>query len=456
MRSAWGLAIHPPSGKVAISSNSYNVLVFNLCPSSPPTASAATPSPPIRLQDSQARLEASFEIRDAHLNNIPTLNFSPCGTMLSSASIDSTFAIYDMFDSGRLIYQSATPVPDAADPTRDTERCWITHWISQPVPVPVSAADPVWQAWLEQRGSTVRFVVPVDYAYVSPTRRSIFDRSDDRHVPFVDERSPDSSYDDTQPLEHQPVRPTMYKSTFATRRKEKRKRSTSHLESLAAPSQAQNETPLASGSVPSAHSFRWSGLSDDSDDSNLEHLPRHRRQPNEKDNNGMLMLVCREETISLCRVRRDLRDAPGATTSSSNDNPLRNQHVQMLDSIRISPKDITLRQVMYTNVIEVPQLSLLIVTAVSTGVILLRVMQPVLDPLLDGPGMLDISTNPVLLIERVITPEFDNVIGTCVVEREADTLAATSFELWILSQDGRIECWDISRGELAVDISARF
>ena len=75
--STWGLAIHPDKKLIAVSSNSHCITVF-------------------RLGDDLTPDEQPFQTLKGHGHNIPSIDFSPCGDYVASASIDGTCRIWNV------------------------------------------------------------------------------------------------------------------------------------------------------------------------------------------------------------------------------------------------------------------------------------------------------------------------------------------------------------------------
>lgn len=386
LRSAWGLATHP-SGAIALTTNSCSGLVLT-------------------LDTSESHTLSHIANLRAHENNIPCVHFSPCGKFLASASIDFTYAIFHA-TTGRRLFQSGEPIT-APLPKRTIEWCWAVHWLPTSIAVPVSEEDPVWVALSEQRRAAC-WEPPEGYAFMPAARANLFD-----HPSPVLSR-PHWLYQDYSPVEG--PREVLHMS---------------------------DSSPIDRDPSDIIENARCFSIPKSS-----SHPGPMKQEPEEKDVKEYLMLVCREESIFLCRVKTSIK--PGEEENPS-------VTVDTLDALRIRISSGIRDQVMYTNIIEVPRLNLVIITGVNTGVILLRILQPkpgTKFELLQKGGDY-VSTNPLLFVERVITPANESIIGTCVVERPSDNIATESFELWILTQDGMIQCWDLSRGEMALDVSARF
>lgn len=405
-RSLWGLDIHHQTGLFAITSNSHSCVVLTLQPTSEPAAHPAPATPPVFPQFSSVRVVQSSPVyKHTHRNNIPGVKISPDAKYLATASIDCTFALHRIANNKSLpLYQNDNPLYQTQDSQRETERCWQIQWLSHAIELQVCDADQVWVEWREQRRSGI-WRVGDDFQCPESQRESLFKCLNYEEL-NIKSRDDYLLYDDDHPCEDS--------HTFAKR--------------------PQGNTPNCNGAdleLPRQTSLSEHNLSNCKEDNTYDYPPWEKQ-------NGQLMIVCREQSISLCRAISD-PESPKQISS-----------VQTLDTIRVVPEQRD--QQLYTNVIEIPSLSLIIVSAIETGILLLRVLRPLSSMQVRIEGCEDFQSNPLLFLERVISADA-SVAGMCVVERKGDHASGDSFELWVLTYDMKIQCWDLSRGDLRVDIS---
>ncbi|KAJ3031024.1 UNVERIFIED_CONTAM: hypothetical protein HDU68_006862 [Siphonaria sp. JEL0065] len=95
-QSTWGIAIHPDSQLLAVSANSHTITVFDLRVHS---------SVEQQQQDCYPLGEGIMQRElKGHNNNIPGIEFSPCGQFLASVSIDCTCRVWDL-ETGECVAQ---------------------------------------------------------------------------------------------------------------------------------------------------------------------------------------------------------------------------------------------------------------------------------------------------------------------------------------------------------------
>lgn len=431
-------------------------------------------SPPEADACQQLQLVLNSEVlQDTHYNNIPCVAFAPGGDWLASASIDTTFALYDARSAsstqtqdnvatgvfvrqttGRTVYHSGQGVRPEDDDSRLSERAWVVHWVSETVvsnlmDVPGRQGDlcKVRERWRVQHLDKVWLTDEcVDIAV--PKMLNIFHRAHDTRVDRRTSRHNDVIlYDDSidKEIAHDGCRDSDGEGGDRDDR----------------------HSPFESSRVTTHDNKVWFGYVSGEyayleDDEGQEGWQRwRRRQPQQQQNRhpqgNRLLLVCFEETIKLYRVSDDLAthvDSEGSVSGSD---------IELLDSLTIVSMGLWgPRQLMFTQVIEVAPLRALLVTAIGSGVIMLRIVTGVGydddDEMNKDQG--DNTTRnatqnasrkrkPSLFVERVFETEAD-VAGVTVVERKGDCRLTTSFELWILQHSGYVECWDLSSDDDAV------
>lgn len=488
--SAWGLAVHNPTGRIAVSSNSQTTLVLAIAThqgfiyhqnrTDSPTAavpgqtldepSAHTQStPPDTITHDFYRrfrlVPMTRFLNNTHRNNIPCVAFNKSGNLLASASIDTSFALYDMSEtcepfpmvmdllvpclSGRRLFQNVIPVPAHDDIYRVRQRNWAVHWLDEHFVCAVNGLTAVRHAWFDQHQDGIWVSESFDENRQS-ARPDLFlrygagagagvRRGALAHRPGV---SGASLYDDSpNELPDDWKHPHLAEDAEDIHKKKQVRGPESEKSSCFA---------IASDKYgyPSSQKEAESGW-------------RKRRRKESDCENGRktsLLLVCLEEAIELYEVAEAIKDHVAAEGVWKRDD------VRMIDSLHINSVGLHGReQFIYSNVIEVPKLKAVIVTGICGGVFLIRIVVGGVVPLGDGPeGMIIDGEEPLWRLENGIKPSLfverifntlENVIGTCVVEREAECSLLRSNELWILQQNGTIEAWDLSSTDVAIDPS---
>lgn len=498
--SAWGLDVHDQTGRIAISSNSNAVLIlaittshafvnFAQADSSDPASSSApvetgTTAPAdehseddlstddSELEDDEDGIsngdesdaaneqpgENGFERRfrivpisetltGTHKNNIPCVSFNHRGDRLSSASIDTTFAMYDLCESnepmdmimdlcvprvsGRTLFQSGRPVRPNNDLLRDKPRAWAVKWVR-------------------------RHGIP-KISDTSAVGRRVLEHMNLQHVGgvWLDSRDPEfkielHKYDDEDQLNIFKDREVPHSNRLRDKNDEPVLYNDNNEESL---------DVHFHGCAQDTLEFKF--LTDDRDristensSINFKYLPelkkhaawRKKSKTEEKDKS--YLLVGLEESLQLYSVI-------GSEHSDGEGTEPEMKLVDELDICSMGLRGQTLSQKMFTSVIEIEDLNVFVVTGVQSGVFLLRVIEVEVnsnngtEPT-DGNGSVDEERQKEpkfkarLFVEHVFPSEV-NVIGTCIVERESEYRSLRSFELWILQQNGAIQCWDLSR-----------
>lgn len=130
LKSAWGIDACPSTGQVALSTNSHASVVLQL-QANEPTAAPALVYPAINC---------------THFENIPCVAFSRFGSLLASASIDTTFAIYDVSKPSRSRAQRIIQSPQRDPNDGEAEWCWRFTWINQSTPRCTPVSDPAWES----------------------------------------------------------------------------------------------------------------------------------------------------------------------------------------------------------------------------------------------------------------------------------------------------------------------
>lgn len=493
--SAWGLAIHDSTCRIAVSCNSLVVLILAVtitqayvfagrdggagAVTSPTGVENANtgdvqpgnveagqldgvnltdevPGDPSEMSESdgtlgiQSHLHGGNVIRQfsvvrlgnilqgTHLNNIPCVAFNQSGNRLASASIDTTFAMYglsEVYDAfnvnmesfvpgvfGQMLFQSSAPLPALRDGRREAQRTWAVHWVTQGTPPTVSDNQgSVWSAARHQHYEGAM----LSLGFKSVDACSSLTLFAGAHKMPVDSSAEVVLYDDGDEFDET-------KNVRAIPAVPQRDRRDFNM---------QGETVHRIKNTEGQQPFALLPTTTDS-------TPR-RKRPRSGINDENLLLVGLEETLKLYAVRERCQ--------KPDDGSAREPEVCLLDTLNFKTLGIGGPQMhMFTNVIEIPLLNAFIVTSVGGGVFLVRVVNL---PNSFGP-LKPIGNNssefaadePSLFLERVFFTN-RNVIGTCVIEREPNCRPLRSYELWILQQDGTIECWDLSESDLPLDVS---
>ncbi|CAN8073364.1 unnamed protein product [Agarophyton chilense] len=427
--SAWGLAIHPFLAQIAISTNSFRSVVYSFRPSySSPRPRLLHPddpqqiplvhvSPPITAPPADVDqlhalfYEHRFLLRQLHRNNLPCVSFHRHGDMLACASIDCTFSVQSLQSSFRpWVYQSDQPVSSNFNYSRMRERCWQTHWILPSTVQYVSKEDDVWKFQSFQRKIRHSWDLTLSPMASIP---SIFNR----HDYAVRRMQTKVFYDDNQLLEDSSQsHPTTLPSHSVSFQELENAFDVSSF--FDKPTESQRQASVYTINPKPFYAKKAPVFAPDELDSYAQ---------------GHLLLVCYERKLELHHVPVN-RDCNAMNECSAPD-------VQKLDTMSL---DATLGfQIMFTNVIEVAPLSLLVCTAIDTGILLVRILRATSESSIDKPS---------LLIERVISMNIA-VAGTCVIERPGDNIAEFCAELWIFTIDGCLQCWELSQDGYAIDIS---
>lgn len=420
--SAWGLDVHSKTGRFIVSSNSFGAKLYSFR-SHPNETDQLNPSeanvhgPDLASSTDDFRhylIEHEPALYGTHSNNVPCACFHHDGDTIATASIDSTFAIYDFRRKKHpCCFQSGKPISPSLDFSRRKERCWQVLWIKRSTPIPVTDTDKVWLEHSRQHRNFSPLLTSRHYSRSYPERNSLFTR----HLNSVRHTQTNHFYDDNQILE------PSHKAD-AENRKEADELIFDNLDFDIA---SFFDKPTNSRHLVSRSSTNQLPCSVHVENSNTA----------EKDDqkwDGDILLVCYEKIIALYHIPADCTRKTATASDPAG-------KIRRLDAMYFNTS--TYSQLMFTNVIEVNKLNLLILTTVETGIIILRILEP--------PRTMQVS-EPSIYIERIIsTPT--HVVGTCVIERPGDTESSFSVELWILTADGLIQCWDLSRGEVAVDLS---
>ncbi|PXF44842.1 hypothetical protein BWQ96_05425 [Gracilariopsis chorda] len=469
--SAWGLDVHPFLPRIAVSSNSQVIFIYTFRHPQPVTAlqhntqpaahsahnealanqqqlivppnqpqqpaqpndqlsesdaGGSTDSEPSDLDDPDDQDDHQYHLDDyferyqphaarVHLNNIPCVSFHKQGHLLASASIDCTFAVYDMTTSNLVSsYQSGIPVARDRYHTHTEERCWQTHWVSPSTVQNVDEHHKVWSLHSWQSSSARTWAAPPNFVcelgpisplltrYGNAVRRAqtkVF--YDDRQLLEPTHGSPHSESQNLRSPDSGPV--------FDINAVFDEPTASQHEVSI----EFENKQPFA----------LKTSITEDTPDLLSE---------------GELMLVCFEKSIELHHILPPSDPSPDAN-GVSQAAPQR-RRARKIDRIRLNTR--TCRQLMVTQIIEIAPLSLLVCIAVNTGVLFVRILRSCTPTSLSEPS---------LFVERVI--KIDAICGTCVIERPGSVLAEFCAELWVFTADGNLQCWELSRDEFALDIS---
>lgn len=421
LKSAWGLDVHDETGHIAISSNSHCAVVVRLLERDEME----------EVNGTQERLERVCRVLSGtHFSNIPCVRFSRSGELLASASIDGSFALFDLsggvLEGGRRLHQSAHD-------SSDGEWCWFSHWLDPRTVKSVARHDPLWACLAEQRatnlGATVQEILDKAAAQLPRPRMEQQERHHSAEQPvFSLPVYDDSAYADYELIGRQawiqnPVNQATTRPVTAV------------------PERVVRVVDSVDGGVKRIYVGEHSqGSKSDTFNSPLRGTRSGAATVNANGagrddihENGSLLVVGKQETMHLFRVRRH---APGTTD------------VEELDQIRLVPNGDGRMSVFLYNparlcdMCEVPELNLLVVTQQNgVGVALIRVVE--------GVGFKGCK----FVLERVIEEGEAGVIGTCVMERDSGIPFLKSFELFIVRTDGTIESWDIGRAANAFDAS---
>lgn len=468
--SAWGLDIHPFLPRIAVSSNSRVIFIYTFRQPQPSAALRDNIQPAVHsaqnnalanqqqliiapnqtqqpaqpndeqsgsdsgsdtgsgasdLDDPDVQNDHQHHLHDyfeqhhphaarVHLNNIPCVRFHNRGHLLASASIDCTFAVYDMTTSNLISsFQSGIPAARDRYHTNAEERCWQTHWVSPGMIQNADENHKVWSMHSWQSSSAPTWAPPNFVCELGPVPPLLT-----RHGNSVRRAQTKSLYDDRQLLE--PIHDIPHSESQNLRS------SASELvfdinAVFDEPTASQREVSIAAENKQ-ALALKTSTITEDTPDPFIE---------------GELMLVCFEKSIELHHILLSSDPTPDASGL-----PITSPHrrrARKLDRIQLNTRT---RQVMVTQVIEIAPLSLIVCTAVNTGVLFIRILRS------QTPTSLG---EPSLFIERVI--KIDAICGACVIERHGSVLAEFCAELWIFTADGHLQCWELSREEFALDIS---
>jgi len=141
LESTWGLSVSSEQRCVAVSANSHLCTIFDLKPSmeatkallaeipeQPRVSLACIPAAPLDLQ-AGGRFPRRSVLR-GHRNNIPCVDFSPCGRLVASVSLDSSVRVWSL--DGHQIASFC--------PTSDW--MWGVRWLSPESIMRVSRKDP--------------------------------------------------------------------------------------------------------------------------------------------------------------------------------------------------------------------------------------------------------------------------------------------------------------------------
>lgn len=445
MLSAWGLDVNEPNGLIAVSSNSHSVVLLTILHSRHIAHGAHVHGHEeiTTNDDSSARQFRLFLVadpmRDIHSNNIPSVAFSRKGDLIASASIDTTFAIYSVRPSdqqpsttpinhflqrqtSRLLAQIGQMVHPADDFHSSTERAWAVHWVPDSFVCYLGRGADIPDLPFLRRARK-RF----DYQRSSEgwalndstmnVPQNIF-QPDSHPVPHATDVV---LYDDR--IDHIPPHFQCANHRDADRRR-------------TAPQHDHAEVPDQSVHTPPPRAEPLHKVEFNAGGQGEQKAPRDAKR---------LLLVCYEKLIELYEVSDNL-------TQLSDDCLLTGDEVELIDSISYYGIYGNLRE-MFTNVIEIPALRALVITGVSSGILVVRIVSGAGDDQTHGTARgKGWGSGPSLFVEEIFMG-LNNLAGACVVERKSDCISTNSFELWMLALDGRVECRDLSSNRSIVDPS---
>lgn len=423
--SAWGLAVHEATDRIAFGSNSHCIVRL----------------PIENFLAGNLEADEVQVLRNRHFHNIPCVAFSPDGKWIASASIDSTFGVHRISDE---------PVREGQEPlerwktfskmTGSEQLCWCVHWIDDVRLGAVESTDPVWSILSKQRNAilsnTEDWCETLHNAY--SFQRDAEEISFWKHTQSSD-IWPDPGtlhlYDDcahldenktSQPCFEHPDELDMHRihgeEDIARAVKPVnggRARDTIDIEALLLPS-VPDKSPSPESSEAEASPGR----------------PR-------------LFLVCRETKVVLYLVREKK-----ARSTDPEDTELEFKELDCLELVASGSREFC-----FLDAKEISGLDAIVLSVRGLGVILLRIICP------EGGVRLASASTRWLFVERVIarmitpfnSPAFlgdfgkANVIGTAIVYRGQPDAPDYYAELWIAWQDCVIQCWELSRAPSLFD-----
>ncbi|CDF32534.1 unnamed protein product [Chondrus crispus] len=432
--SAWGLDVHNPTGRFALSANSRKILVLSFDGDNLRAILAGE----ARNESSSERFPEeilSFEaepITSTYQNNIPTVKFSPCGNLLASGSIDCSFALHDVksgtYASGETLYQSHM---EESEESFWNEFVWCVHWFDDSAMCEVPSTDNV---WLESDMQATRQwrQVKNGLSFHPAPRRSIFlNREDIRSVTCS--RNGIARYDDC-------VEPDPSLGADAARQWYEDQFREHHV--------CDEYDKNAAASVASQsinHSIPY-------EDERGEFLERQRKtrkqgftgwQHGELTDDGddkkvdgkqeRFLLVGREFSLYLYRV---IGDRPAKNSMPFVEEVHR---LQVFSRPRGYPNSAVL------DCLEMFQLSAFVLIARGHGVVLLRVLRGSHDSGSEALRLYTERTFPQPSLNGPWRREHASVIGACILPRGEVENGTDCYELWILWRNGMIEAWELSQ-----------
>ena len=421
--SAWGLDVHLPTGRIAISSNSKNILILQPIPGYTPNESQdidfsddsdldevnsvatmteeeieadaddyhheydqvnTVPSPPNEMQNNLSEEDHEVEgfqpqgpfLSIQHDQNIPCVAFSPCGNFIASTSIDSSLTISYVGEEKRRYGEVVVKMPDAGSPLNpcNHEMSWCVHWLGKHVVRYTSIFDPVW------------------------------DEVEQQHVPsFWYKRSYLKYY-------HGPLK----------RKKDISKNSAmNNIRSQCRPYNPEDDVQSNSSGNESA---------------STSELVECRYEDE-------YLLWITQTTIKLCRLRKCVVENWRKDSNNIGQLDICSELFIHLKS-RYSFYEPQFRDIKF-----IEELQLIIVSGFSdTGILLIRVVRNNAAPHLGINKLLNRDSEVYMFVERMIPKPTPNCyVGTAVVERKDDDEKLRSYELWLLQSQGALEAWDIGK-----------
>lgn len=406
LKSAWGLSADEASGRVAVSTNSHCAAVLSVAE----TGADAFVS------------QAVPPLAGTHFSNIPCVSFSHSGRLLGSASIDRTFAVFDVAPlrpSARRILQSRQCQPDDDAPD---EWCWAFEWITPRTPRMLDPDDVAWPTLLKHRYSP------------SPTRLA-----DALHeAPIAAAAAKAAALVARLRLLH------------GTSPPRKRRRTPSPLRPLPSPPtppvyddadgvglperdvrRRRRRAPLASTARPRV---RGEAKASEGPRVRLSRIPCSRAAEPE----DSLFVVGREHTLSLHRV------VGGAGC---------------VELDRVEPfgceQGMRSRAARLSDIVEVPELSAVLVTQQhGAGVAVVRIVRrPASDGELPEFPVPHEAIRYLLVVETVIgAARAGWIAGSCVVRRDVAHRPPV-FEVFVVREAGTVEAYEVGRKPCRVSAS---
>eukprot|EP00177_Eucheuma_denticulatum_P001112 GFKZ01002018.1.p1 GENE.GFKZ01002018.1~~GFKZ01002018.1.p1 ORF type:complete len:610 (-),score=58.66 GFKZ01002018.1:122-1951(-) len=442
--SAWGLDIYQGDAtndpRIAFSNNSRRIVELSLAN--------------LMLGDQDVQMEAPHVLPVIHSNNIPCVSFSNDGQLLASASLDGTYAIYDMRRGGEVLYRSVRP---NLNRWRDFESmemgCWMVYWVNRKMVTSVAGGDVAWGEQRTQRNRT-RVLTPFEFSLPNihdhGLRQSVFDcmnsdtvGKDDAPLPLYNDAGGDGQRDWVGSLGCGPSAPYEgkesndvagvgasapmdteshedYKDREGANSQEEQRRD-KHMKAMQPDG---HEMPMLNIGV---------GFQMDCDKCEVD----EKNKRDERDDNYKLLLVGRRAEVTLYKVKYEKHNSiPGCGER-------RRLLVEKVDMVTVYRRREPWRSGWCIKVEEVPSLGVLVLAVTGLGVVLLRVSE--------NNGRERLFTDSTLtridgFASRDLVVSGTRIAGMCVVEPEGSKdCVGHPVEVWVAWVSGQVKCWEIWR-----------